>query len=94
MREPQCPSMSSQRRRRRTTPNVPRLVGAESQSTGRGAVTGMTPRPDSPLNVYARLAYAILADAERELDPAARAALLAILAERIRWMAADRPRAA
>ena len=44
----------------------------------------MAQRPDTVLNTYLRVFYVVLADAERELDPEARAALLAILAERIR----------
>ena len=48
----------------------------------------MATRPGSPINVYLRIFAVILADAERELDPEACAALLVILAERIRWLLA------
>lgn len=53
----------------------------------------MTPRPDSALNVYIRTVSAILSDADRELAPEQRIALVEILIERLRWLAADRPAA-
>ena len=43
-------------------------------------------RPDSAVNVYLRLAVALLADAERELAPADLEALLAIAEQRVAWI--------
>lgn len=45
-------------------------------------------RPDSALNVYTRILFANLEDAERELGPTDLVALLEVVESRVKWVRA------